>query len=206
MFLTKKERTRAAIIGMSRRLFAEKSIAGTSVLDITEALGISNGSFYYHFQSKDHLLEHLGHEIVTSLIAQIECLQREDPAAQIARGPLIVMRYVDENTALTSMILRVIEDHERVHLSLVDDLREDVIRGLATGRFHAPDQETAVQFARALIGCAVRMRYMGERAPDLGSVTAVQTLQILGLDLDDASSVVRMEKAVLDAERASVAR
>ncbi len=45
------------IIQESIRLFLKTSFKGTSIQQITDALGITKGAFYWHFESKDQLLE-----------------------------------------------------------------------------------------------------------------------------------------------------
>lgn len=48
---------RKKIIDKSIKLFLRKSFKGTSIQDITNALNITKGAFYWHFKSKDELLE-----------------------------------------------------------------------------------------------------------------------------------------------------
>jgi AcrR family transcriptional regulator len=50
------EETRQRIIDTATELFVERGYAGTSVRDIAERLGMTTGSLYYHFASKDALL------------------------------------------------------------------------------------------------------------------------------------------------------
>lgn len=50
------ERTRARLIEAATRLFAEKGARDTSVQAIAEAAGISRGSIFWHFGSKEGLL------------------------------------------------------------------------------------------------------------------------------------------------------
>ena len=62
--ISKKEK----IIKVSEQLFLEKGFSNTSVEDITNTIGISKGSFYTYFDSKDALLE----EIVKRTLERIE--------------------------------------------------------------------------------------------------------------------------------------
>lgn len=45
------------IIKESIRLFLKTSYKGTSIQNITDTIGITKGAFYWHFKSKDELLE-----------------------------------------------------------------------------------------------------------------------------------------------------
>ena len=68
--------TRARILEVAARLFAERGYAGTSVRDIAAELGVANPSLYYHFKSKE--------DILTELLA--EPLGRVARTAQEAEG------------------------------------------------------------------------------------------------------------------------
>jgi len=49
--------TRDAIVAVADRLFYEQGFAHTSFSHIADAVGISRGNFYYHFRTKDEILE-----------------------------------------------------------------------------------------------------------------------------------------------------
>lgn len=49
--------TRSAIVKAADKLFYEKGFEHASFTDIAEAVGISRGNFYYHFRSKDEILD-----------------------------------------------------------------------------------------------------------------------------------------------------
>ncbi len=50
---TRGEQTRARILDAARASVLERGFAATSIDDIQEAAGISRGTFFYHFPSKD---------------------------------------------------------------------------------------------------------------------------------------------------------
>ena len=49
--------TRARIVEKADTLFYEEGFEATSFADIAEAVGISRGNFYYHFKTKDQILD-----------------------------------------------------------------------------------------------------------------------------------------------------
>lgn len=49
--------TRDQILEAADKLFYERGFEATSFTDIADAVGISRGNFYYHFKSKDDILE-----------------------------------------------------------------------------------------------------------------------------------------------------
>lgn len=84
------EETRQRIIDVARALFAERGYAGTSVRDIAERLGMTKGSMYYHFASKDELL----HALVAPLADELDAFIAEAGAAGRV-GEDLIGRLVD---------------------------------------------------------------------------------------------------------------
>lgn len=54
---TRAQTTRDHIVEAADELFYAHGFANTSFADIAEAVGISRGNFYYHFKTKDEILE-----------------------------------------------------------------------------------------------------------------------------------------------------
>lgn len=193
----KRKRTRDALVGASLQLIAEKGIEATSVLEITERLGISNGTFYYHFQNKEQLLEEVGRTIVENLVERIEADHRADPAAQVARGPLIILSFADQHPELRAIMLRVIEDPDGRHADFKSGLRKDVAKGKSIGRFPIEDTEVGVQFCRAIVGAAIRLKHEGQGSENLAAQSAVHTLAMLGIPLWEAHGIVEQEQLLI---------
>lgn len=63
----KSVRTRTRILDAAASVFAEHGYADSSLRDIAEVAGIKAGSFYYHFDSKEELVQ----EVMRSGIVQI---------------------------------------------------------------------------------------------------------------------------------------
>jgi AcrR family transcriptional regulator len=82
--LTKSQATRQAILHAAAGLFREKGYAAVSLRDIADAVSMKTGSLYYHFDSKESLVE----EILTlgtqgamkSSIAAVEALGNDADA------------------------------------------------------------------------------------------------------------------------------
>lgn len=49
-------------------LFGEKGFSETSIKDIVNALGVTKGTFYYYFSSKEQLLMDIHHNYITNLL------------------------------------------------------------------------------------------------------------------------------------------
>jgi AcrR family transcriptional regulator len=64
-------RTREKLLNAAKSVFAEKGL-GASVDEITERADVARGSFYYHFKSKERLINQLVDEILSELTEQMK--------------------------------------------------------------------------------------------------------------------------------------
>lgn len=82
---TRGGETREAIIASADDLFYRQGFAATAFADIAAAVGISRGNFYYHFRTKDEILEAV---IARRMASTAQMLARregetDDPAERI---------------------------------------------------------------------------------------------------------------------------
>ena len=92
--MSKAERTRQFIVEKTAPIFNTKGYAGTSLTDMTEATGLTKGSIYGNFASKDEVaLASFDHNLkkVNNIIAQ------EMEKETTIRGKLLVYASVYEN-------------------------------------------------------------------------------------------------------------
>ena len=65
------------------KLFSEKGFYGTSTRDITEAAGVSKGTLYWHFKSKEEVAFSLVSDMLSDFLALIEATRdQEGPVVQ----------------------------------------------------------------------------------------------------------------------------
>lgn len=69
--------TRAQIIEIADRLFYERGYEHTSFAQIAEVVGISRGNFYYHFKTKDEILDAVIAQRVSRTTAMLEKWEAE---------------------------------------------------------------------------------------------------------------------------------
>ena len=71
--VARSARTRGALLGAARELFAEKGFASTGREEIAERAGVTRGALYHHFASKTDLaaavVEQLDGELVDLMVA-----------------------------------------------------------------------------------------------------------------------------------------
>lgn len=78
--------TRERIVEAADQLFYQRGFEATSFADVAEIVGISRGNFYYHFKSKDDILEAVIELRLANTRAMLRRWEDEggDPAGRIA--------------------------------------------------------------------------------------------------------------------------
>jgi AcrR family transcriptional regulator len=107
------EDTRRRILAAAAELFVERGYAGTSIRDISERLGMTKGSLYYHFTAKE--------EVLVALLAPLLEAVEAFVAAARASGRVshdLVRRLVDVLDEHATMLRSVTADPAVARLKL----------------------------------------------------------------------------------------
>ena len=80
--MAKGKETRQLIIQKAATIFNTKGIAATSMSDIMEVTGLSKGSLYVHFESKDDLAEDAADYSLDILIQKITAAIKKEKKAK----------------------------------------------------------------------------------------------------------------------------
>ena len=80
------EATRGQLIAIARRMFADRGYEDTSIEAVLKEAGVSRGSLYHHFASKEALFEAVAEDVETSVGEQTLA------AAAGSDGPLAALR------------------------------------------------------------------------------------------------------------------
>jgi AcrR family transcriptional regulator len=80
------EATRGQLIAIARRLFADRGYEDTSIEAVLKEAGVSRGSLYHHFASKEALFEAVAEDVETSVGEQTLA------AAGGSDGPVAALR------------------------------------------------------------------------------------------------------------------
>src|SRR5699024_4810530 len=66
------------IVEQSIRLFETKGFSETSIQDVVEALGVTKGTFYYYFKSKQELLTQIHLTYIENLLDEQEKIVQDE--------------------------------------------------------------------------------------------------------------------------------
>lgn len=93
-------RTKRKIFETSMKLFAEKGYDGTSIEEITSAVGVAKGTLYYHFSSKEEIFNFLIEEGMNLLKNSIKIkIDKQD-------------KYIDKIRAIVLIQIKIIVKYE----------------------------------------------------------------------------------------------
>jgi AcrR family transcriptional regulator len=92
--VTRGEATRAQLIAIARRMFAERGYEDTSIEAVLREAGVSRGSLYHHFAGKEALFEAVAEDVETSVGEQtlVATAGTEGPVAAMRAGFLAWIR------------------------------------------------------------------------------------------------------------------
>jgi AcrR family transcriptional regulator len=97
--------TRRRIAEVAAGLFAERGFAETSVRHICKAADITAPTLYYHFGSKDGLIEAIVFETLTTFLGDVESLDAGSPLEEAIHDlTLRVFRFGAERPAVVRLI------------------------------------------------------------------------------------------------------
>ena len=134
-------RTRDALVVAARGVFEERGYDGTRMGDIAEAAGVSHGTVYTWFATKDSVLMAVVGSLVDGLYASLSTPEAADPVARIE---LANRRYLDAYRA-HARLLEVVEQAattDEAFRAVLTDLRAaHVERVAATIRHLQADDE-----------------------------------------------------------------
>ncbi|ASR35548.1 TetR family transcriptional regulator [Prauserella marina] len=146
-----KDRIQAAALD----LFAEKGVQQTSLREIAERLGLTKPALYYHFASREDLVNSL----VQPLIEDIEALLVDDEAAARTDRRALLDRYFDvtcRHRRVTALLVREVAILARLDLGTrIAAWRLRLMRLLAGPGASLAEQAKAVSALGGLADCIV---------------------------------------------------
>jgi AcrR family transcriptional regulator len=115
------------ITGQSIRLFEKKGFSETSIQDIVDAIGVTKGTFYYYFSSKEELLMdiHLGY-IDELLVRQERIVNNASKSSKEKLSEIVNMLIADIKTRglAAKIFFREMKNLSEERLSLIIPKRD----------------------------------------------------------------------------------
>jgi AcrR family transcriptional regulator len=176
------EERREELLDAAARVFSEKSVARTTVSDITEAAGVAKGTFYLYFDSKEHLLGALKERFVDQMLDRAASLYervgKDDWWALVDETVTSFADFMVENRDLCHVMVQegvtpetspqFAECERRIEEMFAAGIRA----GVEAGVFQVADPELASRFLRSAIDGAMVHAILYEEDFDRDRFTA----------------------------------
>jgi AcrR family transcriptional regulator len=152
----RKDARPAEIVAAALQLFADRGFAATRLEDVATVAGVSKGTVYLYFESKEQLFEAVVRESVAPNIARAEALVEswEGPTPDLLRGLFAFIGGVLE-TPITGVMKLIVSEAgnfpqlARMYADLVLRrafalMRRILQRGVERGEFRSIDVEATI--------------------------------------------------------------
>src|SRR5688572_10528976 len=161
-----RARTRDLLLDAAVRVFARKGAGAAAIHEIAAEAGVSNGTFYNYFRTREALLEatslrlaaRLHHAIAGSRAAV------DDPAERMAIGCRHFVLQAQHDPVWAAALLRVWHSTPTPSLTAADPLLADLRAGRRRGRFRFPSERVALDLVQGTVLAGIRSVLEGEAA------------------------------------------
>ena len=187
----KKARTRRQLLDAALKIYAHKGAGELALNELAQEAGVSNGTVYNYFRTKEEVLEAASLMQAEALSNEITRVSRgvEDAAERIAIGIRAFVLRATQDHEWASALVNIVRYAEGLRSALGDNVRNDVRTGLRQGQFDYADEDLAISLlisgVLSVMIAIIENRY--QHGHDIHIVAML--LQALGMDRSKARVV-----------------
>lgn len=200
--LEKRKRTRVELIAAAFRVFADKGFEAPVIDDFIIASGLSRGTFYNYFKTREEILKAVADELAREINARILPVLRPltDPAERICASLLCFIGIAAADQTRGWILVRMIpvvggplNDHMRRHA------RNEIKKGVDRGRFQIDSIPAALDLGLGMAAMVIRSILAKHVPADYSRTAVAMFMRSLGIDAKEARRVAAMPLPLLDA-------
>ena len=142
----KKARTRRQLLDAALRIYARAGVGDLALNTLAEEAGVSNGTVYNYFRSREQVLEAVGLELAVQLSEQILTVSEavDSGAERLSIAVRTFMNKARTDPDWTRALITVVRYAEGMRSTLATYLRADLQAGRRQGDFHYAHEEMAM--------------------------------------------------------------
>jgi AcrR family transcriptional regulator len=188
-----RSRTRALLLDAAVRVFARKGAGAAAIHEIAAEAGVSNGTFYNYFRTREELVDATSRTLAERLFDDITASSTavSDPAERVAIGSRRFVLKAREDPTWGAAMLRVWAGspvlNARTSKALVADLRA----GKRKGRLQFASETAAIDLVQGTVLAGIRTILEGRAGAEHPSNVAALVLRGLSVDHDEADAIAR---------------
>jgi AcrR family transcriptional regulator len=186
-------KTREKLLAGGRQVFAEQGVEATSVLDIIRAAGVSQPSFYNHFDSKDALAREIAADFFRRdrRAKQVVFASIDDPALAIAINLLQTLSIATDDPVIAWTLVKSETLRDLIISSETDPLVAMLQAGVKKQRFVLSSARTTAIAIRGAALALVQDILNGNSEKHAVRDFQELVLCMLGLSMEDAQQVTK---------------
>lgn len=191
--LPKKDRTRSVLIDGAISAVARHGIQGASIKEIATLAGVSNGTYYNYFKTRDDVLRLAAFSVAAEITHEI-AEEVADIKSGIGRIAVSTKLFIDRATMAAdwgALIVDVVHQLSDTRQNIAEHLHEDVALAIAQDDLTDIPDRFAVHQISCLIALAIELAIKDHDEPRIVERTCISVLQILGLPADRAAFAVQ---------------
>jgi AcrR family transcriptional regulator len=187
----RRERTRSALIAGGRRIMAEKGVERATVLEIVREAGVSQPSFYNHFESKQELADAVVTDFFQSDAAfKIRVFDVvDDPAEAIAINARHTLRVASHDPIVAWVMVHGGASSNLLPIGDSDDLAQMITVGVERGRFRNVNPRVAALVIRGAAFPLLQDILQGSAPETVETNFAELVLRMLGVPEKECSEI-----------------
>lgn len=172
---------------------AENGMGATSIKEITEIAGLSNGTFYNHFQGRDEIFELAAYSVakeITDEIAEMVAVVQDG----IGRIVISTDAFIGRAVAAPdwgALLVNAVHHIRDMRFDIGEHLRADVALAIEQGKLSEMPSSFLVHQIGALITLAVELQIAGKADRAISFETCEAVLKLLGLTPTKAHRAVQ---------------
>jgi AcrR family transcriptional regulator len=189
----KRERTQAQLIQAAVKVLAARGLASATINEVATVAGMTTGTVYNHFASKEALVERVAATLADSLCRAIDASYAHitDGAERMAIGHRRYVWLAAAAPEWTLMLLDVLPAAPRVLEEIQKYALADLRLGVKQKKFKVASEAAAMDLLNGLGTFAMRRVALGLAPPHHDNACATMALRALGLPADQAAEVAK---------------
>jgi AcrR family transcriptional regulator len=186
------------------RLFVEKGTTQLTISELAQAANVARGTLYRNIGSVEDLFDRIVGELSADMHRRVAASFTgiDDPAARLATGVRLWVRYAHENPSTGRFVVRFGLSEESLRSWMTGAPMSDISAGVAAGRYDI-GPASIDSIASLVVGATISAMWMvleGHQTwREAGSSTAELLLRAMGIEPAEAHAISMAELPRLSA-------
>ncbi|MFT0138049.1 TetR/AcrR family transcriptional regulator [Alcanivoracaceae bacterium MT1] len=190
----KKARTRQQLLEAAMRVYARAGAGGLALNALAEEAGVSNGTVYNYFRTREEVLEAVGLELAVQLSEQVLVFSEgvSSGAERLCIGVRTFMNKALDDPEWSRALITVVRYAEGMRSALANYLRADLQAGRQQGDFDYANEEMAMAMVVSATTGAMNFVVEGFDVEHPDRIAAEMILQSLGVTAEKAKRIASL--------------